>query len=129
MKIMIVDDDPTTLSVVGAVLQNSGHEVIPRDTAIGTTLAILRQKPDVVLLDVRMPGLAGDKLATLIEQEATSRPIVILHSSLPAQDLERLARSSGAAGCVPKGSAPAIFLSKFESIVAAAQRNLARKQA
>lgn len=129
MKIMIVDDDATTLTVVGAALQSRGHEVIERDTAIGTTLAILRQKPDVVLLDIRMPGLAGDKLATLIEQEATSRPIVILHSSLPARDLEELVRSTGAAGFVAKGAGPTSFLGTFERVLATAQRGLARKHA
>ena len=99
------------------------------ETALGTTLAILRQKPEVVLLDVRMPGLAGDKLASLIEQKATARPIVILHSSLPIDHLERLVRSTGAAGYVPKGSNPKTFLGEFERVVADAQRRLARKQA
>jgi chemotaxis family two-component system response regulator PixG len=129
MKIMIVDDDATTLTVIGAALQSHGHEVIERDTAIGTTLAILRQKPDIVLLDVRMPGIAGDKLAALIQQEVASRPIVILHSSLPVRDLEELVRSTGAAGFVAKGAGPASFLGMFERIVAAAQRGQARKQA
>lgn len=129
MKIMIVDDDATTLTVVSAVLQRRGHEVVERDTAIGTTLAIIREKPGVVLLDVRMPGLTGDKLAALIGQQMTPRPIVILHSSLPVDELEGLVRSSGAAGFVAKGAAPEAFLRQFDHIVAAARRNLARKQA
>lgn len=129
MKIMIVDDDATTLRVVSTVLQSQGHVVIERDTAIGTTVAILRERPEVVLLDVRMPGLTGDKLASLIGQEATSRPVVIFHSSLPAHELEALVRASGAAGFVSKGVAPTAFLRQFEGVVAAAQRGFPRKRA
>jgi DNA-binding response OmpR family regulator len=129
MKIMIVDDDATTLRIVSAVLESRGHRVVERGTAIGTTVSILREKPDVVLLDVRMPGLAGDKLAALIGQEAKSRPIVIFHSSLPARELEGLVRSTGAAGFVPKGVPPAVFLAEFDGLVSAAQRASARKHA
>jgi CheY-like chemotaxis protein len=121
MKIMIVDDDATTLKLVGAVLQSRGHTVLERDTSIGTTVAILREKPDLVLLDVRMPGLTGDRLASLIGQELRPRPIVVLHSSLPADVLEKLARSSGAAGFVAKGTSPAAFLAELEQFVAAAR--------
>jgi DNA-binding response OmpR family regulator len=129
MKVMIVDDDATTLRIVGAVLQSEGHDVIERDNAIGTTLAILREKPDVVILDVRMPGLAGDKLASLIGQGNKSSPIVILHSSLPANEVKSLAQLSGAAGFVPKGVAPRDFIEQFDMLVAAARRGRTRKHA
>jgi len=126
MKIIIVDDDRTTLTVLGALLQSRGHEVIERDRAIGTTLAILREKPDVVLLDVRMPGLDGDKLAALIGQDPGHRPIVVLHSSLPRDELGELAKSSGAAGFVSKSGDPGVFLTEFDQVVANAR---ARKRA
>jgi CheY-like chemotaxis protein len=129
MKIMIVDDDATTLRILAAVLEGRGHRVIERDTALGTTLAILREKPDVVVLDIQMPGLAGDRLASLIEQETRSRPIVVFHSSLPAEELRELVRSSGAAGFVSKGATPRAFLEQFEGILATAQRGFSRKQA
>jgi CheY-like chemotaxis protein len=129
MKIMIVDDDPATLMVVGTILQRQGYEVIERDTAIGTTLAILREKPDVVVLDVRMPGLTGDKLAALISQQTTPRPVVVLHSSLPESELQELVQSSGAAGFVPKGVSPRAFIGKLEQVVAGARRLVAKKLA
>jgi len=122
MKIIVVDDDATTLRVVGAALQSRGHDVVERDKAIGTTLAILREKPDVVLLDVRMPGLGGERLAALIRSGNGPHPIVILHSSLPSDELDRLALSSGAAGAVRKCGDPAVFVQQFDQIVARARR-------
>jgi CheY-like chemotaxis protein len=117
------------LTVVAAALENRGHDVIERSTAIGTTVAILQEKPDVVILDVRMPGLSGDRLAALIGQEGRFRPIVVFYSSLPDDYLATLVRSSGAAGFVPKGVGAAAFVNMFDDIVATAQRNLARKRA
>ena len=125
MKVMIVDDDSTTLSVLKAMLERRGHEVIERSTAIGTTLAILRERPDVVVLDVRMPGLSGDKLASLIGNESQTHPVVILHSSMPMNELRALARSSGADGFVQKSGTAA--MAELNDVMVAALRNSARK--
>ena len=129
LKIIVVDDDVTTLRVLGAALAQKGHQVIERETAIGTTLAIMREKPDVVLLDVRMPGLSGDKLASLIDQGAGPAPVVILHSSSSLSELEHLARVSGASGVIRKTADPAEFLARFDEIVSAHRRPVARRPA
>ena len=75
-KVMIVDDENTVLEITGAVLEDHGYRVIKRESALGTSLAILREKPDVVLLDVNMPGLSGDRIA------AEGSPWSARHSSL-----------------------------------------------
>jgi CheY-like chemotaxis protein len=118
LKIMIVDDDRTTLDILSALLETQGHSVLERDTAIGTTQAILRETPDVVLLDVRMPGLSGDKLAELISARSTNPPLVVLHSASPKTELDQLARRCGAAAAIEKTSDPKEFLRRFEMAVA-----------
>src|SRR5688500_14765579 len=81
LRIMIVDDDATTLAVTAAILEEPGHAVIKRQNALGTTLAIIQDRPDVVLLDIRMPGLSGDKLVELVTpKKDMPKPIIILHS-------------------------------------------------
>jgi CheY-like chemotaxis protein len=120
-KILVVDDDPTTLEMIGALLEAQGHSVVLRDTALGTTQVIIRDCPDVVLLDVRMPGLSGDKLAELISSRR-GREIVVLYSGSPQRELGELARRCGAAGFITKTSNPSEFLERFESILAACPR-------
>ena len=117
LKIMIVDDDRTTLDILSALLEAQGHSVLERDTAIGTTQAILRETPDVVLLDVRMPGLSGDKLAELISARSTNPPLVVLHSASPKAELEQLAKRCGASA-IEKTSDTKEFLRRFETVVA-----------
>jgi CheY-like chemotaxis protein len=123
---MVVDDDATTLQVLCAALEERGHEVVQRNQSVGTTLAILRENVDVVLLDVRMPGLSGGRLASLLASQTDSAPIVILHSSMSRAELEALARDSGAAGFIEKTGDVGVFLRRFEQTVAAAQRSSPR---
>jgi len=129
LKIMIVDDDATTLAVVSAILEHQGHHVTQRDTALGTTRAILRDKPDVVLLDVRMPGLSGDKLAGLIADESDTPPLLVLLSSSSRAELEGLVRTSGADGFIEKTSDPSEFVRRFDAVVVAARHAAARRPA
>lgn len=117
LKIMLVDDDRSTLEILAALLEKQGYSVVQRDTAIGTTQAIIRESPDVVLLDVRMPGLSGDKLAELIAARSANPPVVVLHSASPKSDLERLARRCGASAAIEKLSDPSEFLKRFERVV------------
>lgn len=101
LLVMIVDDDPMILQVTGAVLERRGHRVIRRSSSIGTSVAISREQPDVLLLDVNMPGLSGDRLAKLVPAGARA-PVVILYSGIFQPELEELARACGAAGVIAK---------------------------
>jgi CheY-like chemotaxis protein len=119
LKIMVVDDDATTLEVTSVVLEQRGYEVLKRDSALGTTMAILREQPEVVLLDVHMPGLTGDRLAELVTPRKGKRPpLVILHSGSNRAELEQLATRCGAAGIIEKTSDPYEFVRRFERLVA-----------
>ncbi len=60
------------------------------------TVAIRRDRPDVILLDVKMPGLRGDRAAAVLKQHGFSRDIpVILHSSIEEAELREIAAATG----------------------------------
>jgi CheY-like chemotaxis protein len=118
LKVMVVDDDATTLQVTSAVLEQRGYEVLTRDSALGTTMAILRERPEVVLLDVHMPGLTGDRIAELVGPRKGKRaPVVILHSGSNRAELEALAARCGAAGIIEKTADPFEFVRRFERVM------------
>src|SRR3954469_16275194 len=98
-KVMVVDDDEVVLEVTRERLSAAGYDVVIRQSAIGTMVAILREKPDFVLLDVRMPGLGGDALARLVKSSDPKwRPGIILHSSASKESLAEMAERCGAIG-------------------------------
>jgi CheY-like chemotaxis protein len=120
--VLVVDDDPITLEVAKERLQGAGYEVHVRDQALGTTEYIAKTQPDIVLLDVMMPGLSGDKLAELLHRRERTREVpIILHSSKESHDLDPLVKSSGALGAIPKTSDDAEFLSAFQRLAARAR--------
>ena len=123
LRIMVVDDDPTTLEVTSALLEQRGYEVLKRESALGTTLAIMRDQPDVVLLDIQMPGLSGDKLVELVSPKKAARaPVILLHSAASRLELDALARRCGAAGAIEKTGDPLEFMMRFEQALAIHRR-------
>jgi len=99
----MVDDNLTILKAASLALTEAGYVVTTRDQAVGTTVALMRERPDVVLLDVNMPLLEGDELVRSIRKREILRDIVVLlYSAKPSLELQQLAHDCGADGFVPK---------------------------
>jgi DNA-binding response OmpR family regulator len=117
-KILVVDDDAATLLTVAALLEEEGYDVIRQETSLGTSSLLLRERPDLVLLDVNMPALRGDDLALLIQQNshlASTR--VLLYSGSTSDKLELLVRRTGADGYVQKSGDPRLLLATVKRLV------------
>jgi len=106
-KILIIDDNKTILASVSATLRAAGFEVTTRDQAVGTTVALMREHPDVALVDVNMPLLEGGDLVRSIRKRDTLRDIIVLlYSAQPEDELRRLAHECGAEGYISKSVRP-----------------------
>ena len=104
-KILLVDDSPIVREMVSLDLEDLGLEVVTLESAVALGEAIRRHRPDLVLLDVRMPGLRGDEATRLIQHLGLKVPI-LLHSDTEAAKLDAMARETGAGGYVCKTGDP-----------------------
>ena len=52
MKVAVIDDDPTVLDLMQGILQDMGNEAATRASAVGASAWILRERPDIVLVDL-----------------------------------------------------------------------------
>ncbi len=98
--VLVVDDEEAILDVVEWALEDEGYEVTR--TADGReALALLASlRPNLVLLDMRMPGMNGWEFCEAYAKQANLRaPIVIMTA---AQDASRLAAEVGARGFLGK---------------------------
>lgn len=97
-RIVVIDDCKLTLAVARDILEGAGYEVFTAESGIDANAAIYGSpRPALILLDVEMPMLRGDRKVRLLKQNEASRDIpVILMSQKSATDLGELARSSGA---------------------------------
>ena len=126
-RVLVVDDDPVVLEIVRELLEKMGYQVDTRDQALGTAQWVVRERPDYVLLDVKMPALSGGELAQLLARKETMSGVaVVLHSSMNASDLDALARSTGALGAIKKTANGMLFLAEFERLVTQHRASSAR---
>jgi CheY-like chemotaxis protein len=104
--VLVVDDHPLVARMVARLLRLRGIEVYTHLRSFGLLNYIADLKPNLVLLDVEMPGLDGSSLTALIRKDPSlSGCRVILHSGLPVAELARIAASCGADGYLAKGPA------------------------
>jgi CheY-like chemotaxis protein len=80
MKILVIDDDPDTLVYLTAWLQDQGYEACSATDGRRGMEAILSEEPDLVLLDINMPGQTGVQLYREIRrnQACTHLPVIFI---------------------------------------------------
>ncbi len=104
-RILIVDDSEMTARIIEADLVTKGFEVHIADSADKATKIILKKqtRPDLVLLDVRMPNVNGEQFCRFIKSNSLFKGIkVLLCSGENVEELQRICREAGADGYVPK---------------------------
>jgi PAS domain S-box-containing protein len=83
--ILAVDDAPESLALLARVLEQAGYRVLPADSGELAITAAMAQPPDLVLLDVRMPGLNGLEVCQRLKEIKQTRPVPIILMSAHAE--------------------------------------------
>jgi CheY-like chemotaxis protein len=80
IKILCVDDDPLILQMLGDMLRLRGYTVLTAPDGEACLDVVTRERPDLILLDVMMPGIDGFEVCRLLKADAGLKniPIVIL---------------------------------------------------
>lgn len=117
VRVLIADDHPPTRAGIRAALEDAGWEVCAEHSDASSALeAALRERPDVCLLDVHMPG-NGIAAAAAIADEMPETVIVMLTVSRADSDLFDALRA-GAAGYLLKDTPPAKLATALQSVLA-----------
>jgi DNA-binding response OmpR family regulator len=106
-RVLVVDDSDATAHLLQVELTAQGHEVMTANSADAATKIILKKKtrPDLVLLDVHMPGVNGEEFCRFIKGNSLFAGIqVVLCSAEQEPELQRITQAAGADGYVRKDS-------------------------
>lgn len=90
--ILVVDDNPRTLEETCRALRDAGFRVVEQLGPFGATALVAREKIELAVLDVMMPGLNGNHLGKLIRDNSMV-PVVYL-SAIPEEELRAIAAST-----------------------------------
>ena len=117
-RILVVDDQPANLRVVGTLLQRHGYEVLPAASGAQALQFAEGQAPDLMLLDMMMPGMDGFELLQQLRRDAAlgAVPVIFLTA---VQDRELLLRAfdAGAVDYVTKPFIPEELLARVNTHV------------
>ena len=90
-RIVIADDDADIRELVVFKLRHGGHDVVPVGDGAAAVEACTAQKPDLVILDVMMPGMSGLDAARALRKDSTmdGLPIIMLTARAQETDIEQ----------------------------------------
>ena len=102
-KVLIVEDNPANMTLAVFLLQSVGHTVIrATDAEAGLTLA-RDDQPDLILMDIQLPGMDGLEATVLLKRADATRaiPVIALTALAMKGDEERI-RAAGCVGYIAK---------------------------
>ena len=103
-KILVVDDDERHLDLARALLEGEGYTVRTHHSGFGVSGILQAFQPDLVLMDITMPGMPGDDLAAfLLADERTRRTPIVFYSSLDEGSIITSAVRHRVRGYIRKG--------------------------
>ena len=96
-KILIVEDNPANLTLATFLLQSAGYTVVSATNAEAGVALTKTEQPDLVLMDIQLPGMDGLEATALLKSDESTRaiPVIALTALAMKGDEERIM----AAGC------------------------------
>lgn len=101
-KILVVDDEISIRTLLDAILKRKGHEILLADRGTTALEVYHREQPEVVILDLFMPGMNGIVVLEQLRAMAPQLPVIIL-TGMGNDAPERRARELGVTEFLVKG--------------------------
>ena len=96
-RILVVEDDPLIIDLIAILLEREGHEVVRAATAEQGLELAERRPPDLVLMDIALPGIDGLAATRILKSGAATSTVPVV--ALTAQAMRADAEAAVRAGC------------------------------
>jgi CheY-like chemotaxis protein len=114
-KILVVDDNPTNLKLVSDVLAFEGHEILKAGDAEEAQLVLATTLPDLILMDIALPGMDGLTLTRKLKADERTRHVrIVALTAFAMKGDDQKALGAGCDGYITKP----IDTRKFPALVA-----------
>ena len=117
-KIFVVDDDEDIRELLKYNLEKNGHDVVTCENGIDCLDKILLSKPDLILLDVMMPGLDGIEVCERLKSNSENQDILICFLTARNEDYSQIAGlEAGGDDYVAKPVKPKVLISRVNALL------------
>ncbi|MBA3646373.1 MAG: response regulator [Gemmatimonadaceae bacterium] len=117
-KVLVIEDNPANMTLAMFLLESAGHTVLSAiDAETGLTIARV-QKPDLILMDIQLPGMDGLEATAILKADDATKmiPVIALTALAMKGDEERI-RAAGCDGYIAKPLAYKEFLTTIKALL------------
>jgi twitching motility two-component system response regulator PilH len=117
-RILIIDDSPTEIFALKRILEGAGYEVLSASNAESGLAKTRKEKPDLILMDVVMPGMNGFQATRRLAKDPETSKIPIIVVTTKDQETDRIwALRQGARDYVVKPPIQIELLAKIKALL------------
>ena len=118
VKILLVDDEPYILEIVGYNLSTEGYQVITANNGLEGVRKAEKERPQLIILDVMMPEMDGIEACEKIRQLPELKDVVITFLTARGEDYSQLAGfDAGADDYITKPIKPKVLMSRVKALL------------
>jgi two-component system, cell cycle response regulator DivK len=117
-RILVVEDQPDNRQIIRDMLAPTGYEITEVENGEDALVAIAKQRPDLILMDIQLPVMDGYEATRRIKADPALRSIpIIAVTSYALSGEENKARAAGCDEYVPKPFSPRHLLAKIRNFL------------
>ena len=117
-RILIVEDNPISLTLLKQLLNAHGYEVLGTPEGLQALDLAREEQPDLILMDIRLPDISGFEVTRLLKQDQRTNTIpIVAVTALASPEYEKKGLESGCDAYIPKPITLGNFLRTIESFL------------
>lgn len=117
-RVLIIDDSPTEIFKMTEILINNGFQVLTAENAEAGVALAKREQPDLVLMDIVMPGLNGFQATRQLSRDPETSGIPVIIVTTKDQETDRLwGQRQGAKGYLTKPIEARALINEIRSVI------------
>lgn len=120
VKVLIVDDSPVQIFTLKSLVEEWGHQTLIAENGNQALTLARQEQPDVILMDIIMPGMSGFQVTRKLSKDPETRAIPVIFVSTKDGESDRVwGMRQGAIGFVTKPVNPELLFTAITDAVAA----------
>ncbi len=118
-KILVIEDDPSALRLIGYTLQQEGYQVLTVPNGLKGLRKARSEQPDLIIIDIMLPGIDGFEVCHRLRAEPQTAKLPILMVSAKGREIDKATGLAvGADDYITKPADPSEIISRVETLLA-----------